>query len=49
MERGAHPQLDAGELEDVPPDAASEHRIVVADDQHGEAVEPDNVVKEGFM
>ena len=38
VERRAHLQLDARELEQVPPDMAGEHRVAVADDGLREAV-----------
>lgn len=46
MEHGAHLQVDAGKLEQVTPDVASEHRITVADNGLWNAMEPDNLMEE---
>ena len=46
MEGGAHAQLDARHLEEVPPDVASEDGVTVADDRRREPVKPDNVDEE---
>jgi hypothetical protein len=46
VERSAHPQLDAGEGEQLLPERAGEDGVTVADDGARNAVELDNVVEE---
>jgi hypothetical protein len=47
VERRAHAEFDAGQLEYVAPYMAGEYQITVADDGRRHAMKPDNVVEEG--
>ena len=45
MERGTEVQLDAGQLEELRPEGASEDGVTVADDGTWDAVKPHDLVK----
>ena len=48
MEHRAHPQLDVGQLEDVPLDVAHGHWVTIAHDGGWEPMKADNGIEEGL-
>lgn len=47
MKRRAQAQPDTSQLKQIAPDMSREHRVTIADDGVGEAVQANDVVEEG--
>jgi len=47
MERGAEAELDTGQLEELLPEGTREHRVSITYNGAGDAVETNNLIKEG--